>query len=78
MGGIQASQQGQLGAWAAGFAVSMAIGFAIPAPNFSNLGMQVGVGALRGAAIGAVSGGIVSEITGGSFEGNKGDSALYY
>jgi len=65
--GIQAAQAGQFGAWAAGFAISMALGGILPVGDFANPLMQVGMGALRGAAIGAVSGGIASVIGGGSF-----------
>jgi len=73
MGGVQAYQQGQLGTWAAGFAVSMALGGfgdfkgLLPMPNISNLGARTAMGAVRGAAIGAVSGGIASVVGGGSF-----------
>jgi hypothetical protein len=63
---VQAAQAGQFGAWAAGFAISMALGFALPV-DFANPLMQVGVSALKGAAIGALSGGVASVIAGGSF-----------
>jgi len=76
MGGVQAYQQGQLGAWAAGFAVSMVLGAAMPTPNFSNPAMQVGVGALRGAAIGAISGGVASMVGGGSFTAGARQGAM--
>jgi len=76
MGGVQAYQQGQLGAWATGFAVSLALGGMVPTPNFGNLGMQVGVGALRGAAIGAISGGLASMVGGGSFGAGAGQGAI--
>jgi RHS repeat-associated protein len=67
VGAVQAAQAGQFGAWAAGFVVSAAIGFAVPTPTFSNLALQVGVGAARGAALGAISGGIASMAGGSSF-----------
>ncbi len=65
--GVQAAQAGQLGAWAVGLAVSVAVGFAVPMPTSANLFLQVGAGALRGAAVGALAGGITSVVFGGSF-----------
>jgi len=74
--GVQAAQAGQFGAWAAGFAVSMALGAIIPMPNFSNFYLQAGIGALKGAAIGAIAGGVGSLVAGGSFGEGAGYGAL--
>lgn len=71
--GVQAAQAGQFGAWAAGFAVSLALGGLLPTPSFENLFVQIGAGALRGAVTGAISGGIASVVSGGSF----GEGAAY-
>ncbi len=65
--GVQAAQAGQFGAWAAGFAVSFALGGILPAGNFANPFMQIGVGIVQGAAVGAISGGVASVIGGGGF-----------
>ena len=43
------------------------MGGILPVGDFTNPLMQIGVGALRGAAICALSGGIASVIGGGSF-----------
>jgi RHS repeat-associated protein len=65
--GVQAAQAGQFGAWAAGFAVSLALGAIIPIPNSSNFFVQAGLGAVKGAAIGAIAGGVGSLVAGGAF-----------
>jgi hypothetical protein len=74
--GIQAAKAGQFAAWAAGFAVSFALGMAMPVGNFANPLMQVGAGAIRGAAIGALSGGVASVVGGGSFGAGAAQGAI--
>jgi hypothetical protein len=71
-----AIQTGNIAAFAVGFVASMALGGIMPTQSFSNLGMQMGVGALRGAAVGAISGGLASMAAGGSFGAGAGMGAI--
>ncbi len=74
--GVQAVQAHQFGAWAAGFAVSAALGFAFQLSSISNFALQVGVNAVKGAAIGAIAGGVGSLVAGGSFGEGAGYGAI--
>jgi hypothetical protein len=49
---------------------------AMPVGNFANPLMQVGAGAIRGAAIGALSGGVASVVGGGSFGAGAAQGAI--